>query len=91
MKIVYKYNLALTDINLPILPVGAEILRVDIQGVREDPALWVLADPDEKVSKQRIIRIAGTGHPIKEKIIRYINTFHTNNRALWWHAFEVEL
>lgn len=89
MKTVYKYKGLLTDLQMPELPVGAEILRVDVQNNYGEVCIWALVDPNEYLSCQRNIRIAGTGHPIEQRKLKYINTFTASNGTLWFHAFEV--
>ena len=84
--VVYKYPIKIDDIVELELPAGAEILHVESQN--DNLFLWALVDP-EKPTLHRRIRIAGTGHTIKENIIRYINTFTLYEKALWFHVFEI--
>ena len=84
--VVYKYPIKIDDIVELELPAGAEILHVEAQN--DKLCLWALVDP-EKPTLYRRIRIAGTGHTIKENIIRYINTFTLYEKALWFHVFEI--
>jgi hypothetical protein len=84
--VVYKYPMEIKDIVELELPAGAEILHVEAQN--DKLCLWALVDP-EKPTLYRRIRIAGTGHTIKENIIRYINTFTLYEKALWFHVFEI--
>lgn len=93
--VVYKYPIKIDDIVELELPAGAEILHVEVQkeplSIQKEEAnlyLWALVDP-EKPTLYRRIRIAGTGHTIKENIIRYINTFTLYEKALWFHVFEI--
>ena len=88
---VYKYQLKIDDVVEINLPLGAKILRVDVQG-KMSVCLWALVDVSEVKTEKHAIRIAGTGHPISEdREIRYINTFTMMDGALWFHAFEIEV
>jgi hypothetical protein len=51
--------------------------------------LWVLVDPTESVHCIKKIRCAGTGHEIKVKNIRFIDTVHMMGDRLIFHFFEV--
>lgn len=91
MKKVFKYSMTIQDVTIIELPKDAEILHVDHQenGNVKDFQLWALVDPNIEEKEKRIIRIAGTGHPIGRER-RYINTFQMHNGALWFHAFELD-
>lgn len=84
--VVYKYPIKISDIVELELTAGAEILHVEAQN--DKLCLWALVDPEKPILNRRI-RIAGTGHTIKENIIRYINTFTLYEKALWFHVFEI--
>ncbi len=88
MKVVFKYNQDIKDILIFDLPYNSQILRIDSQDDRTI-ALWALVDPNIAITEMRKIRIAGTGHPITEGTLHYINTFTMMNKKLWFHAFEV--
>ncbi len=93
MKIVYKYEEKLDDVIEFKLPEGAEILRVDVQkesslGEIQKVCLWALVDLSKETVIRRV-RIAGTGHPIDNKVLRYINTFTMLGKQLWFHTFEI--
>ncbi|OYT14609.1 MAG: hypothetical protein B7C24_17440 [Bacteroidetes bacterium 4572_77] len=86
MRKVYKYVLPIDDhLTIP-LPQGAEILKVDTQaGI---PCMWALANP-EKPSEVRRFRFAGTGHPIEEENLKFIDTFQMDSGSLVFHFFEI--
>lgn len=86
MKVVYKYPL-LFPINGIAMPVGAELLKVDMQ--HGELMLWALVDPDAP-KETRIVGVAGTGHPIEQPIVRHINTFFMHDGDFVFHAFEVQ-
>lgn len=82
---VYKYELPLTDepggIAKVYLPVGAEVLSVDQQGL--DPILgprlfiWALVDPDEKLNATHEVLTAGTGHVIPKDALDQVHQRNT--------------
>lgn len=83
---VYKYELEITDEQTIRLPFDAEILTVQMQGIR--CYLWALVDPCNELN-DRVICIYGTGNPIPDKIrLKYINTFQIPHLGLVFHAFE---
>jgi len=89
MRTVYKYDIEVDDRFTLELPKGAEILKVDMQD--NTPRLWALVNPKHPTEK-REFRFAGTGHPIEEKNIKYINTFFTVGmlgNELVFHIFEI--
>jgi hypothetical protein len=86
MKTVYKYPVPPDDTFEMMLPQGAQILTVDLQF--GEMQLWALIDPDAPLNRRRF-RLAGTGHPIKERNLLYINTFQAHGGALILHLFEI--
>lgn len=89
MKTIYKYPLPIEDVVSIDMPVGAEVLTVQMQ--RGEPQLWALVPIDTWAPKERrLFRVAGTGHPIGSKVRRYIGTFQLLNGDLVFHVFEVE-
>jgi len=89
MQTVYKYSIHIDDIIELSLPVGAEILKADIQ--HNKLCLWVLIDPNESNNTTRKLCIAGTGHQIDapKSSLTYINTFFMEDLGLVFHCFEV--
>lgn len=91
MKKVYKYEVTLNDIIRVNLPENAKILHIDVQKNENHIYIWALIDPEVMTIEMKLIRIAGTGHPIEleEPNLRYINTFTMCDKSLWFHAFEI--
>ena len=85
MKKIYKYALPIDDYLTIPLPQGAEILKVDMQN--NVPWMWALVDP-EKPPEMRNFRLVGTGHPIKEENLKFIDTFQMHEGSLVFHLFE---
>ena len=46
MRVIYKYQLSVTDNNIISMPIGAEILCVQAQ--KEVPCIWALVDTNGK-------------------------------------------
>lgn len=86
-KQIYKYKLNPAVNQALHLPIGAEILCVQMQGA--DMCLWALVDPNADI-EERIIEIYGTGHPINYDMgisRKYISTVQVN-QYLVFHIFE---
>jgi hypothetical protein len=82
---VWKWTLTVTDVQSLMLPGGARILDIQLQG--EAPQLWALCD-ELATPELRTIAIYGTGNPMPERP-GDIATFQTHGGALVWHAFEL--
>jgi hypothetical protein len=86
-KTIWKYELKIDDLQNVIMPIGAEILSVQMQN--ETPCLWALVNPDEKDTDTRYIETFGTGHPVAYDMgstREFIGTYQT--RGLVFHVFE---
>lgn len=80
---VWKYPLAIADSQSIIMPVGAEILDVQVQG--GIPCLWAMVDPT-RPTEHVLVQTVGTGHtffPIGE----YVGTYQVHNGTLVFHVF----
>lgn len=87
-KQIWKYQLDTSDWNVIEMPIGAEILTVQMQG--ENVCLWALCYPIEDKEK-RVIEIIGTGHPVEcDATIerKYIGTYQLLGGQLVFHVFE---
>lgn len=83
MVTVFKYPLELTDEQHVDIPAGAELLTVQVQ--HDAPTLWARVDTT-RPAEQRLIRLAGTGHP--NAVGRYLATIQLLGGTLVLHAFE---
>ena len=86
-KTIWKYELKIDDLQNVIMPIGAEILSVQMQN--ETPCLWALVNPDEKDTDARNIETFGIGHPVAYDMgvtREFIDTYQT--RGLVFHVFE---
>lgn len=86
MKTIYKYPLETTHQQLIEMPIGAQIIAVQIQyGI---PILWAIVDTDRE-KEERDIRIYGSGNPIPENHGFYRGTYQLHEGKLVFHVFEV--
>lgn len=84
---ITKHPVPISDVFTMVLPVHAEILKVECQ--RNQPMMWVLHTKNTNVIEVRHFRIYGTGHDIDhvDNLI-HIGTFQMHNGDLIWHMFE---
>ena len=91
MKTIWKYPIAMTDVQNVTMPVGAEILSVQPQG--GELQLWAIVDP-EAAPEFRVIECVGTGHWMHDvggdgNIRKHIDTVQLCGGSLVLHIFEV--
>lgn len=86
MRTVFKYEIPFDGHAMLALPLGAELLHFGNQ--REIPTLWAMVDPEQPPTKH-VFRLAGTGHEIEEKIVKFIGTAQFAGGSLVFHLFEV--
>lgn len=84
---IYKYLLEFQLRQAVELPIGAEILTVQLQDGK--PHLWAMVDEHEKTTEHRSIRMFHTGEPA-ERCSRYIATLQVRDGDDPWvaHVFE---
>ena len=89
-KAVYKYPIAVADVQDIDLPSGAQILSFQIQ--HDQPCIWALVDI-ERGMKSRRLHMVGTGHRREEEFFagKYIGTAQMLDGQLEWHLFEEPL
>jgi len=86
MKKVFKYSFITNHKYVIDMPIGAEILHLNMQN--GDPQLWALVNPDAKL-EERHFEIFGTGHPIHDDMgieRKYIGTYFEGSFV--FHLFE---
>lgn len=83
---IWKFPLALVDIQSVEMPAGAKLLDVQLQ--RDLLCLWALCDEQAPI-ETRSIAIIGTGNPVPELPMIHIATFQLAGGDLVFHAFEV--
>lgn len=86
MKSIYKYPIEIKGVNTVVMPGGAKVLSIQMQG--EIPTIWAMVDPDSRPFIERKFQIIGTGNSIPDDFKgEYITTFQ--ERIFVWHIFEV--
>ena len=87
MTTIWKITLSVLDWQEHELPVGAEILCVQVQHGK--PQMWVKCSPHGGKVEPREFRIYGTGHMLAEMTNhKYIGTFQLDGGAFVGHLFE---
>lgn len=84
-KTIYKYPLEVADVQDVMLPDGAQILSVAMQG--QTLCLWAMVDTDLQLKRRRIV-VYGTGHPFGDANQVFIGTVLMDGGSLVWHVFE---
>lgn len=87
-RAVWKFPLPApgSDVFTIEMPQGAEPLTVQVQNGAFQ--IWALVTPGHP-TETRVFRIAGTGHPIDEIIVRHVGTVQLPGLGLVFHVFEV--
>lgn len=83
--VIWKYPIALHEEQVQRMPVGAQILSVQMQ--RSQPCLWVLVNPNSP-REERTIYVHGTGHEADFSNKRFIGTIQFESEQLVFHVFE---
>lgn len=86
MQSIHKYPVPIVDDVEIELPVGAQVLTVQVQ--MDKPFIWALVSKDTVRTEMRQFRLIGTGHPIEDDAKRYVGTFQLHGGDLVFHLFE---
>lgn len=89
MKTIWKFSFPIADEFSFEMPVGAQILSVQVQNgpSGENACLWALVDPSAP-REDRAFRIRGTGHDAAGiDAETFIGTFQMLGGSLVWHLF----
>lgn len=87
MITVYKYPIIESVYQVIELPEGAEILHVANQ--HEQLCMWCKVDTSKKLVK-REFAVYGTGKPLANMHLTYINTFMMLGGTFVYHLFEID-
>jgi len=85
VRTIWKFPIEINDVNVIMIPIGAEILCVQIQ--YDEPWIWAIVDP-EIPKEPRVFRTFGTGTPIEDNPGNYIGTYQLRSGSLVFHVFE---
>lgn len=86
---IWKYPLAVADVQEHFMPEGAKLLDAQLQ--HGEPQLWALVDEKAKVGRRKIA-IYGTGNPIPDAPDApgaYVASFQIGGGALVFHVFDL--
>lgn len=86
MITVWKYELNTNNNIVLEIPLGAELLDIQMQG--NIPCIWVKVNTTEPLI-HRTFRIVGTGHELPNTEIDYCGTFQMSDGMLIFHLFEL--
>lgn len=87
MNSIWKYKIETTDYQEIEMPIGAQILCVQIQ--HGEPHIWAIVNTGAEKEK-RIFQIYGTGNPFSRfgKNLLYIGTYQIGQGDFVFHVFE---
>lgn len=83
--VIWKWPLAVTDVQKISVPKGAQILTAQVQG--DTLSVWALGDTDVE-TEERLIRVIGTGNPIPPGPGKFIATIQLCGGGLVFHIFD---
>lgn len=86
MTTIYKYPIAVEDLQLVRMPKGAQIIAAQTQ--HNMICLWAIVDQREAQMEIRTIEVFGTGHPMEEGTRKHLGTVQFADGALIFHVFE---
>lgn len=83
--VIWKWPLAVTDVQIIRVPKGAQILTAQAQGGTLN--VWALSDTDAE-TEDRLIRVIGTGNPAPANPGKFIATVQLYGGGLVFHIFD---
>ncbi len=86
VRTIWKFPIFAPQRYTTMMPVGAEILSVQVQG--EEAQMWALVDPNQP-GEPRTFQSFGTGHPVDAEIVKHLGTVQFDGGDLIFHVFEV--
>lgn len=81
---VWKFNLSVQSELKVSMPVGAQIISVQLQN--DTPVMWAIVDTQAE-KETKIFRVYGTGHNMPSMGLFYIGTWQEKSGFVW-HLFE---
>ena len=96
MRTIHKYRLDIQDMQMVVMPEGAKVLHVDVQGepgplgMRCEGYLCLWAEVDTLAPKvDRMVYITGTGHPIihVDPEVQHVGSALMFGGQLVWHVY----
>lgn len=88
MKVIFKYTLAAIGTQSVEMPVGSQILSLDVQN--NQVQLWAMVDPNEREKENIKIEMMGTGHAftIPDEFLKFIGTVQLSGGKWVFHIFQ---
>ena len=86
MRTIHKFLIPITDQQTVPLQPDAIIRSAQVQ--HDVLCLWAEIPDTRLFPEQRTIWIFGTGHPMPEAELRFIDTVQMLDGALVWHVYE---
>lgn len=84
-KTIFKFTLPVKDFVTLLMPKGAEIISVQIQG--RSLCAWAIVDSVQPLEKRRF-SIVGTGHAMPKGNLKFLGTVQIE-AVLVFHVFEI--
>lgn len=91
-RVIWKYQLEVTDVQDLEIPIGSILLSVQTQN--EIPCLWALIYNTEAEKEIIRLRTMGTGNPINDEDFDprdFLGTYQLKNGAFIGHVFQVTM
>jgi hypothetical protein len=85
MKTVWKFPFEVRDTVELVVPMGAELLKIDAQGPLT-PCMWFRVDT-EMLKAIRRFEVRGTGHDC-DRTGEYLGSFQLMGGSLVFHVFD---
>lgn len=85
MLTVHKYPVEVNDRIVIGVPMGAQLLSVQMQ--YGFPTFWFLVDTEEPVV-QKVYLMYGTGHEVQSNTGKHVESVQELGGKLVWHIFE---
>lgn len=88
MRTIYKYPFQVEDVVTQFMPMGSEILAVQVQG--DIPCIWAIVDPEAELEVRRF-QLYGTGHTMDIAVTQdqHVGTFQLLGGRFVGHLFDV--
>ncbi|REC56978.1 hypothetical protein DRF62_02130 [Chryseobacterium piscium] len=86
MNTIYKYELQTIEQQTISMPVGSEILKLDLQfGI---PCIWVKVDTNSELGDRNFFTV-GTGNYLHDGDLDFIGTYQLLDGNFVYHVFEI--
>lgn len=89
LKTIWKYEIRPSTLDVVTMPIGAEILCVQVQHGRA--CIWALVDVEAATEDRKFLTI-GTGQQIETEgvEVKYVGTYQLGGGTFVGHVFEIK-